>query len=125
MKYQVDGWNNFCRIFELPDQYPEKYCFSGGHPVTMVMVDWFNPVPEVPIAAVTKEVWEKEVGEIVPFELDHDNFCNAILPFLQGKQYIKEEHNYLLLCNFGLSLAFQKKTQTKEDNGNERTSRNN
>ena len=61
MRYKVDGWNNFCRVFELPAEYPEDFCFGGGHPVSIQMVDWFNPVPDVSMAGCSKEVWEEEV----------------------------------------------------------------
>lgn len=30
MKYLVDGWNNFCRVFEIPESYPDGYLFGGG-----------------------------------------------------------------------------------------------
>ena len=60
--YKVDGWNNFCRVFELPNKFPNTYCFGGGVPVGFKMVDWFNPVSGLDSPAVSKEVWKEKVG---------------------------------------------------------------
>ena len=62
-KFQVDAWNNFCMVFELPETYPNDFCHGGGHPVNFQMVDWFYPVSDVQQAGVSKEVWRNEVGE--------------------------------------------------------------
>ena len=73
MKYKVDGWNNFCRIFELPETYPKEYCFGGGHPVSFQMVDWFNPVPGIAQPAVTKKFGAKKS---VPLKLWKSRMMN-------------------------------------------------
>ena len=39
MKYLVDGWNNFCRVFEIPESYPEGYLFRDGKSVSFLMID--------------------------------------------------------------------------------------
>ena len=59
MNYKVDSWNNFCRVFMLPEEYPEDFCFNGGHPVNFQMVDWFNPVAhdDLFLPAISKEEW--------------------------------------------------------------------
>lgn len=90
MKYIVNPWNNFCRIFELPEKYPTDYCFGGGHRVNFQLIDWFYPT-EVSQAAVSKEVWEKEVGPIKDqdVEVDHEELKAKLLPFLKKKFYIK------------------------------------
>jgi len=110
MKYIADPWNNFCRIFELPEkQYSLGYCFNGGHPVTFTMVDWFYPTT-VPQAACSKEVWEKEVGPLKDqeVEIDHEELQSTLLPFLQEKQYVKPGRQYLFMSDFGMTFLFRK-----------------
>ena len=106
MDYKVDGWNNFCRVFELPEDYPEDYCFGGGHPVVFQMIDWFNPIPGIGQSAVTKEVWREKVGKIETKEISHDELRESLLPWLLEKQYVKQGRNYLVLCDFGAALQF-------------------
>ena len=108
LKYKVDGWNNFCRVFELPNEYPKDFCFGGGIPVMFKMVDWFNPVEEVTIAGVTKEVWRKKVGEIEGIEIDLESLENKVIPFLQDKTYVREFYKYLIIFDFGASTIFEK-----------------
>lgn len=80
---------NFCRVFELPDQYPEGFCFGGGKPVTMLMVDWFfNPWPDNP----DLKTW--------------DDVVKVLKPFLQSKTYVKPGKRYVLITDFGTSLVF-------------------
>lgn len=81
---------NFCRVFELPDSYPEGFCFGGGRPVLMLMVDWFNPWPDNP----ELETWEDVV--------------KLLRPFLQKKTYVKPGKRYILITDFGASLVFAK-----------------
>lgn len=111
MKYQVDAWNNFCRVFKLPKEYPKSYCFGGGKPVTMVMQDWFCPVQNMPQAAVSKEVYEKEVGPIKTIEVDGDELAEMISSWLQKKEYVEPDKSYLVICNFGLAFTFIGKTE--------------
>ena len=106
MKYNVDGWNNFCRVFLLPESYPEEFCFGGGHPVNFLMVDWFNPVPDIGQPAVSKEVWREKVGEIKITEIDIDELSAAIIPWLKMKQYTHPGRDYLVLCDFGAAFIF-------------------
>lgn len=108
MKYQVDGWNNFCRVFELPLDYPRDFCFGGGHPVNFQMVDWFNPVSGIGQPAVSKDVWQKEVGEIEVVETTEDDLRASLIPFLSEKKYVKPDRSYLVLCDFGAAIRFCK-----------------
>ena len=104
MKYEVDGWNNFCRVFELPESYPSDYCFGGGHPVNFQMVDWFEPVPDIGRAAVTKEVWRERAGEITTKEVDLAELDEYLSPWLKDKPYMKKGRQYLVICDFGATL---------------------
>lgn len=107
MIYKVDGWNNFCRVFELPVRYPEDFCFIGGHPVNFQLVDWFYPVPNIQMAGVSKEVWKKEVGEIKVEKIELEELEKTLIPFLQQKNYIKPKRKYLVLYSFGGSSVFE------------------
>jgi len=108
MKYKVDGWNNFCRVFELPKNFSSDYCFNGGHATNFQMVDWFNPVMGIGQPAVSKEVWKKEVGEIEFVEIDETEFKEKALPWIKEKNYIKPGREYLILCDFGMAITFKK-----------------
>lgn len=106
MKYEVDGWNNFCRVFELPEKYPNDYCFGGGHPVNFQMVDWFQPVAGIGNPAVSKEVWRENVGKIEIKKVSLDELQESLVPWLMEKQYVKPGRDYLVLCDFGATLRF-------------------
>ena len=106
MNYSVDGWSNFCRVFEVPEQYPQGYCFDGGKPVSFLMIDWFNPVPDVHQAAVTKDVFRKEVGEIKTKKVSLDELQEQLIPWLLKKPYVKPDREYLVLFDFGAAIKF-------------------
>jgi len=108
MKYSVDGWNNFCRVFELPAQFSSEFCFGGGIPTNFQMVDWFNPVPDIGQPAISKEVWKKKVGEIEIKTVKHDELCDYLTPWLRMKHYMKEGRKYLVICDFGACFTFEK-----------------
>jgi len=108
MKYEVDGWNNFCRVFELPEEYPTEFCFGGGHPVTFKIVDWFNPVPNIGQPVIDKEKWLEKVGEIEVTVIDLDEFSEKLIAWMLEKSYIVEGKQYLILCDFGASILFKK-----------------
>ena len=107
MKYKVDLWNNFCRVFEIPVDYTKGFCFGGGLPAYFQMVDWFNPCPEIGQAGVSKEVWEKEVGPIKTTEIDLEELEKELIPFLKQKKYINPNREYLILYSFGASSVFK------------------
>ncbi len=109
-KYTVDGWNNFCRVFKLPDSFPSEFCFGGGVPVNFQMVDWFNPIPELSIPTVNKTYWLKFIGEIETKEIDLDELEKTLIPFLQKKVYVKQNKDYLILYKFGASTIFNMET---------------
>ena len=84
--------NNFCRVFELPLDYPKGFCFGGGKPVTFQMVDWFQPIPIEDISENNVKVW----SEYIPLLKD----------FLKDKNYVKPGRQYLLITDFGESFIF-------------------
>lgn len=107
MTYTVDGWNNFCRVFELPESYPEGFCFDGGHPVNFQLVDWFNPVIGLEVPAVSKEVWKEKIGDIETKEISLDELEKDLVPWLQQKIYVKPKRHYLVLYSFGGATVFK------------------
>ena len=106
--YKVDGWNNFCRVFQLPDTYPEEYCFHGPKQAIFNMVDWFNPVPEIPQPAITKVEWIKTVGEYTNKIITYQQLYQTIVPFVKTKTYIKPYKQYIIICDFGASIMLNK-----------------
>ena len=82
--------NNFCRVFELPDEYPKGFLFGGGRPVAFMMVDWFQPIPVEDIYNNEIKKWE----EYVP----------RLRGFLEGKVYRKPGKQYVLLTDFGEAM---------------------
>lgn len=81
---------NFCRVFELPTEYPRGHCFGGGRLVQMLMVDWFNPwPPELPDEATWQDV------------------TKLLRSFLSGKRYVKPGRQYLVVTGFGEAMLFE------------------
>jgi len=88
----IDSDNNFCRVFELPLTYPAGFCFGGGKPIQMQMVDWFNPIHPNDI---NKDIiWDK--------------YKEKLRDWLINKRYIKANHTYVLITNFNEALVFNK-----------------
>lgn len=113
MKYNVTGFDNFCRVFELPLEYPRGYCPRDGHPVEIMLVDWFYPVVGLPTWAITKEHYNELIksGEIEndgshELLVDSEELQKDLTIFLNKKTYSKEGHKYLVLCNFGFDFTF-------------------
>lgn len=88
--------NNFCRVFELPEEYPQGFLFDGGKPVTFTIVDWFNPMPSGDLLAP----W----AEIIP----------KLESFLKAKPYIKHGKKYILITDFGTSMVFEGDRQSAD-----------
>lgn len=109
MIYEVDGWNNFCRVFELPLEYPNGFCFGGGHLVAFRLIDWFYPVPEIHLAAINKKEWIEKYGKFEVKEVTCVWLKEKLVPFLQEKIYVKPGRQYLVLCDFGAAITFKAK----------------
>ena len=82
---------NFCRVFELPDSYPEGFCFNGGFPVEFKCVDWFNP-------------WPREDYKLV--DATWEEVSKKLRPWLSEKCYVKPGKVYLLITDFNESMIF-------------------
>jgi len=95
MSARPSDLKNFCRVYELPDRYPDGYCFNGGLPVVMKMVDWFKPWP--PSMLDTPEGY-RTWDDVVPM----------LKSFLRDKNYVKPGKKYLLVTDFDTSFVFSK-----------------
>jgi hypothetical protein len=108
MKYTVDNWNNFCRVFELPSEYPRGFCFNGGLLTSFIMVDWFHPVPNISQYALSKEdALKKGIKGDIKI-ITQEDLQESLTPFLREKMYIKPNKKYLVLTDFGAAYTFTK-----------------
>jgi hypothetical protein len=92
MDFQVRQDNNFCRVFKLPKEYPSGYCFAGGNPVEFLLVDWFNPVPDI---TEDRFIDGAEVDELI----------EGLQMFIAQKKYWNQKDDFVVICDFGLSFA--------------------
>ena len=83
---------NFCRVFELPESYPDGFLFEGGKDVSFKMVDFFNPIPQEDIIDGDVKSWEE--------------YEEMLSDFLRLKVYVKPGRGYLLITDFGKSFVF-------------------
>lgn len=81
---KITNTNNFMRIFKLPTEYPEDFCFGGGIPVTFQMVDWFSPVPDNMIENFNIEKHRKMIRK-----------------FVKEKIYFTTGYKYLAIADYG------------------------
>jgi len=84
---EITERNNFCRVFEMPDQFPKDYCFAGGHPTEFILVDWFKPIPADHIWNNTLQSWEV--------------YEEMIRDFWKKKAFFDSSKKYLVITNFG------------------------
>lgn len=85
--------SNFCHVFELPDHIPHAFCFGGGVPVEITMVDWFNPWPDDRHSTEKVPSWEQAKA--------------SLSKFIAGKRYAKPGKEYIVITNFGEALLIK------------------
>lgn len=90
----IHKYNNFCRVFELPETYPMGYCFLGGISVEIKMVDWFNPIPLEDIENNKIREWSE--------------YKKMLIDFLENKIYIRPGIKYLVITDFNEAFTFIK-----------------
>jgi len=83
----------FCRVFELPIQYPSGFCHGGGRPVSLLMVDWFNLWVDHHPQPISQRDWELLQPKLEPFILQ--------------KNYINPGMRYLVLTDFDYAQVIQ------------------
>ena len=59
-----------------------------------MMIDWFNPIPQM-------DIWNNKIKS-------WKEYAPLIREFLQEKQYLKSGRKYILITDFGESLIFEK-----------------
>lgn len=108
MEFEVDGWNNIHRVFELPEKFSGEFCFGGGIPTNIQMVDWFNTFCDLPQPAVPKKVWIKKFGSIDVKKVTLQEIYDNLIECLKSKQYVKPNRKYLVICGCGACFVFGK-----------------
>ena len=96
MIIKITHVNNFCRVFELPEEkdYSSAYCFAGGIPTAFMMVDWFIPVPVGKYKEITEEDWI-EIQE-------------RLRKFISDKCYYNPNKRYIVVTGFGITFEVGK-----------------
>lgn len=85
---KITDATNFLRVFQLPDELPEGYCFGGGCPSEFVMVDWFN--------AFTENGLEFDGNEP-----EYTKHIDELRDFIKEKRYFSPDHTYMVLTDYG------------------------
>nr|WP_061246627.1 hypothetical protein [Leptospira interrogans] len=88
---QITFETNFCRLFLLPEKYPEGFLFGGSKPVIFALTDWFNPVS---ITAISKDE-----------PIDWKSQTESLKEFIRNKSYIQKGRKYLLLTDFDEAIV--------------------
>lgn len=101
MTYIVDGWNNFCRVFE----FDNCYCVSNKHcPVDCKLVDSFSPVSHISHPGCSKDVYKAAGEPYLVKEVSHTELREDLLSVLENKEYRDLNKKYLVLTEFGASF---------------------
>ena len=101
--YKIDGWNNFCRVFALPETFSSEFCPGGGIPINFQMVDWFCPISKLPQPTCSKEVWLEKVGKIKVIEKSEEELKD-LMKWIKSKNYYNPDVSYLVIFDFGASV---------------------
>lgn len=95
MKFKVTEAHNLLRVFRLSPEFPEDYCFQGGHPVVFMIVDWFN-------AFSPEDFWSnKKVKEFESTEEWYLEHVEKLKAFIKIKKYFNPEFTYMVLTDYG------------------------
>lgn len=105
MKYKVDGWNNFCRVFRLPEEFSPDFCFGGGIATNFQMVDWFQPCSGLDNVGCSREVWIVKVGPIKEKIVSLEDLEAQFKEYREGRKHI-QPCKHLVIFDFGASLIF-------------------
>lgn len=108
MKFRITDDDNFLRVFRLPNDYPSDFCFQGGHPVMIELVDWFNPFP-------VAEFYGGKVKEFENTEAWYLKRIEELKQYIKGKVYFKPEYSYLVLTNYGDAFVVNPQLEAEND----------
>ena len=91
MELTISETQNFMRIFQVPVEFPEGYCFQGGKPTTFLLVDWFNPIEQ-------DKFWSGKTVTLNAEEIEtHHKMARD---FIKGKTYYNPHYKYLALTDY-------------------------
>ncbi len=94
MKWTITDVTNFLRIFQLPDSFPEDFCFAGGRPSTFTLVDWFNAFPQ-------EDFWGDKTKEFDSADEKYRLHIEKLKEYIKGKKYYHPEYTYMVLTDYG------------------------
>lgn len=100
MKFVVTELNNFGRVFRMPFDYPSDFCFGGGHPIQVQLVDWFNPVPPDEGEYFVKYPKTLEGEEL-------EKLRDRLREWLKEKVYVKANvhQKFILVTDYGDAIV--------------------
>lgn len=109
MKHRITEATNFLRVFRLPQQYPSGYCFGGGYPVALQIVDWFNAFDPM-------SLWENPVLEFDSDDALYLEHIASLKQFIAGKKYVVPNYVYLVITDYGdtFLINWEQKVQSLE-----------
>jgi len=107
MEYKVTYANNFIRIFRLPNEFPSDYCFQGGHPVTITLIDWFNPFDQ-------QDFWGDKTKEFDSTEEWYLKHLKELADFIKLKKYFNPEYTYMALADYGDAFVINPEKRANE-----------
>lgn len=93
--------DNFCRVFELPLQLSEDFCFGRSIAHEFHMVDWFYPVD-----TLFDEV--KTSGELRAY-VNLTRLEDKLRDHIENKSYYDPQKSYLVLTDFEFAFVIKPK----------------
>jgi hypothetical protein len=106
LRYIVTEGTNFVRIFRLPKEYPSGYCFGGGYPVRIQLIDWFNMFDN-------QDFWKQEEKQIETSSADYQKYINDMREALQKKIYFNADFDYLAITDYGDAFIINPERRAK------------
>ena len=85
---------NFIRIFEMPEKLPTGFCFGGGRPSGILLVDWFQPLCSYEafgLKGVSRDYTGEELIAI----------RKSVKEFVRKKRYIRGDRLYFATTAYG------------------------
>lgn len=94
MKFKITYATNFMRIFWLPNEFPSGFCFGGGFPVAIRIVDWFNPFDQ-------QDFWGDKTKEFDAADEEYLKHIEGLKIFIKEKRYFDSHYTYMALTDYG------------------------
>lgn len=108
MKFRITDATNFMRIFCLPNTFPSNYCFQGGYPVQIRLVDWFNPFDQ-------RDFWGDKIKEFDSTDESYQKHIDGLRNFIKEKGYcLKTEFTYMAVTDYGDSFIINPEKRSND-----------